>query len=57
MLDLGELTGHLGAGDLAANCAELTNILEPGDIALSFSSGGGFGFSCAVVQRPTETRA
>ncbi|WP_405160962.1 ketoacyl-ACP synthase III family protein [Nocardia sp. NBC_01499] len=57
ILELGEKTGHLGAGDLAANCAELGGLLESGDIALSISAGGGFGFTCAVVQRPAEPTA
>ncbi|WP_405160961.1 ketoacyl-ACP synthase III family protein [Nocardia sp. NBC_01499] len=54
ILDLGEKTGHLGAGDLAANCAELTGLLDSGEIAISMCSGGGFGFTAAVVQRPAE---
>lgn len=52
ILDLGAKTGHLGAGDLVANCAELAVLLEPGQIAIVVNAGGGAGLTCAVVQRP-----
>ncbi|MGV9300091.1 3-oxoacyl-ACP synthase [Amycolatopsis sp. NPDC003676] len=52
ILDLGAKTGHLGAGDLVANCAELAVLLEPGQLALVINAGGGAGLSCAVVRRP-----
>lgn len=52
ILDLGAKTGHLGAGDLVANCAELAVLLEPGQIAIVINAGGGAGLTCAVVQRP-----
>lgn len=57
VLDLGVATGHLGAGDLAANCAALVaeKLVEPGQIALVISAGAGFSFSCAVVARPDAT--
>jgi 2-polyprenyl-6-methoxyphenol hydroxylase-like FAD-dependent oxidoreductase/3-oxoacyl-[acyl-carrier-protein] synthase III len=57
-LDLGEDTGHLGAGDLLANLAALVEreLLAPGEIALALSAGGGFTWSCAVVRRPAAER-
>jgi 3-oxoacyl-[acyl-carrier-protein] synthase-3 len=50
-LDLGRNTGHLGAGDSAANLAELHagNRLGTGEVALLLSLGGGFSWSCIVV--------
>jgi 3-oxoacyl-[acyl-carrier-protein] synthase III len=53
-LALGEDTGHLGAGDFLANLAELTmpGRLDAGDLALVVGGGGGFSWTCAVVQRP-----
>ncbi|GAB1688983.1 3-oxoacyl-ACP synthase [Krasilnikovia sp. M28-CT-15] len=55
ILDLGRATGHLGAGDLAANCAGLVSggLLARGEAALVISAGAGFSFSCAVVTAPT----
>jgi 3-oxoacyl-[acyl-carrier-protein] synthase-3 len=48
---LGARTGHLGAGDLAANLAHLCldAPLAPGDPALLLSAGGGFTWTCAVL--------
>lgn len=54
IVELGDRTGHLGAGDMAANLASIREqeLLAPGEVALAISAGGGFGFSCAVVARP-----
>lgn len=54
IVDLGGRTGHVGAGDLGANLTDIVaeNLLAPGEIGLVVSAGGGFSFSCAVVQRP-----
>ncbi|WP_326568625.1 3-oxoacyl-ACP synthase [Amycolatopsis rhabdoformis] len=49
-LDLGRTTGHLGAGDAAAGLAEVRELLAPGELALVFSAGAGFTWSCLVVQ-------
>lgn len=57
IVDLGEKTGHLGAGDLVANCVDLTSRLDSGDIGISIGAGGGFGFTCALVQRPVGRAA
>lgn len=52
VLDLGRRTGHLGAGDSAANLAELhaSRRLGSGEVALLLSLGGGFTWSCIAVQ-------
>jgi 3-oxoacyl-[acyl-carrier-protein] synthase-3 len=52
--DLGADTGHLGAGDTAANLAALLDrqLLSPGDIAVAVSGGGGFTWSATVVRAP-----
>jgi 3-oxoacyl-[acyl-carrier-protein] synthase III len=54
--DLGRRTGHLGAGDLLANCAALAapGMLAPGELALVLSAGAGFTWTCAVLRRPEE---
>ncbi|MFI1889382.1 3-oxoacyl-ACP synthase [Streptomyces jumonjinensis] len=54
IVQLGGRTGHLGAGDLAANLASIMegDLLNPGEMALAIGAGGGFGFTCAVVARP-----
>ncbi|CCH15754.1 ketoacyl-ACP synthase III family protein [Micromonospora lupini] len=54
LLDLGRATGHLGAGDLNANLADLGrgDWLGPGDHALVLNGGGGFTFTAMVVSRP-----
>lgn len=55
-VDFGGLTGHLGAGDMLANVADLTTCgpLSPGEHALILSSGAGFTWSCAVVTAETH---
>jgi 3-oxoacyl-[acyl-carrier-protein] synthase-3 len=59
LLQLGEHTGHLGGGDAIANLADLTErqLLAPGEYALALSGGGGFTWSCLVVQRPPDGHA
>ncbi|CAO5245887.1 3-oxoacyl-[acyl-carrier-protein] synthase III C-terminal domain-containing protein [Frankia sp. AgKG'84/4] len=49
---LGRRTGHLGAGDMAANMADIVEqrMLEPGEFAVVLGCGGGFTWSTAVVQ-------
>jgi 3-oxoacyl-[acyl-carrier-protein] synthase-3 len=56
VVDFGRRTGHLGAGDLAANLTDLTEarMLAPGQLALVVSAGAGFTFSCAVVAAPDD---
>ncbi len=51
-MDWGQATGHLGAGDSLANLTDLVRFeaLAPGEIALVFSAGAGFTWSCLVVQ-------
>jgi 3-oxoacyl-[acyl-carrier-protein] synthase-3 len=51
VLDFGRSSGHLGAGDSAANLAELHagNRLGSGEVALLLSLGGGFTWSCIAV--------
>jgi 3-oxoacyl-[acyl-carrier-protein] synthase-3 len=51
VLNLGRRTGHLGAGDAAANLADLTarGKPAPGEIVRLLSAGAGFTWSCAVV--------
>ncbi|MFE4453030.1 ketoacyl-ACP synthase III family protein [Streptomyces sp. NPDC056796] len=50
--NFGQCTGHLGAGDAAANIAELLrgDRLAPSEMALVFSAGAGFTWSCLVVE-------
>ncbi|WP_240529712.1 ketoacyl-ACP synthase III family protein [Streptomyces mangrovisoli] len=52
VLDLGGRTGHLGGGDAIANLADVRDrrLLAPGEFAIGFSGGGGFTWSCLVVQ-------
>ncbi|OIJ65798.1 ketoacyl-ACP synthase III family protein [Streptomyces mangrovisoli] len=54
----GSRTGHLGCGDVVANLADIDreNLLEPGEFALVLTGGGGFTWSCLVVQKPGERR-
>ncbi|WP_037682692.1 beta-ketoacyl-[acyl-carrier-protein] synthase family protein [Streptomyces cellulosae] len=54
LLDLGRTSGHVGAGDLNANLADLASgdLLEPGQYALVLNGGGGFTFTAAIVSRP-----
>ncbi|KAB8162285.1 3-oxoacyl-ACP synthase [Streptomyces sp. 3MP-14] len=54
--DLGERTGHLGAGDLLSNLTELADdaspwCLERGEFGVVLSAGAGFTWSAAVVRR------
>ncbi|MER6447910.1 ketoacyl-ACP synthase III family protein [Streptomyces venezuelae] len=51
---LGARTGHLGCGDPVANLAEIgasRDLLAPDAYALVLTGGGGFTWSCLVVQR------
>lgn len=52
LLDLGRDTGHLGAGDAAANLAALhaRGHLRPGETALLISAGAGYTWSCIAVR-------
>ncbi|MFJ6798005.1 ketoacyl-ACP synthase III family protein [Streptomyces sp. NPDC091268] len=52
VLQLREGSGHLGAGDLLANLAHIgtSHTLESGEFAVVIGGGGGFTWSCAVVQ-------
>jgi 3-oxoacyl-[acyl-carrier-protein] synthase-3 len=45
-------TGHLGAGDVIANLADLLECEDarPGDIALLIGAGAGFSWSCTVAE-------
>lgn len=54
--DYGTHTGHLGAGDTAATLHQIRvgGELEPGQIAAIISGGGGFTWSCVLVQRPRD---
>jgi 3-oxoacyl-[acyl-carrier-protein] synthase-3 len=51
---LGARTGHLGAGDMLANMADVAErrMLAPGQFAIIAGAGGGFTWSTAVVQAP-----
>jgi 3-oxoacyl-[acyl-carrier-protein] synthase III len=51
-LSLAGRTGHLGAGDLAANLADIVaeRRLEAGAIAAVLGAGGGFTWTCAIVR-------
>jgi 3-oxoacyl-[acyl-carrier-protein] synthase-3 len=53
---LGGRTGHLGAGDMLANMADIVEqkLLAPGDFAVVAGAGGGFTWSTAVVQAPAK---
>nr|WP_239148866.1 3-oxoacyl-ACP synthase [Streptomyces sp. SID12501] len=56
LADLGDRTGHLGAGDLLSNLAALAadtgpHRLERGEYAAVLSAGAGFTWSAVVVQR------
>ncbi len=66
-VDLGEHTGHLGAGDALANLAALTgehrlapgeaaeHRLAPGEAAVVLSAGAGFTWTGIVVAAPATT--
>ncbi|GAA0459326.1 3-oxoacyl-[acyl-carrier-protein] synthase 3 [Paractinoplanes deccanensis] len=51
---LGAHTGHLGAGDMPANMADLVErrMLRPGEFAVVAGAGGGFTWATAIVQAP-----
>lgn len=53
ILDLGRATGHLGAGDTAANLVQLSeeDRLQPGEHALIINAGAGFTWSCLLVTK------
>lgn len=51
VLDLGEHTGHLGAGDLLANLEAAATLLAPGERAAVFNGGGGYTWTAVVVER------
>ncbi|SNQ47161.1 3-oxoacyl-(Acyl-carrier-protein) synthase-3 [Frankia canadensis] len=53
-VQLGTRTGHLGAGDMVANMADIVEqkMLEPGEYAVILGCGSGFTWSTAVVQAP-----
>ena len=53
IVNLGRGTGHLGAGDMAANLADIdaAGMLEPGQVALMLSATAGFSWSGLVVRR------
>ncbi|UMP06995.1 hypothetical protein [Amycolatopsis sp. EV170708-02-1] len=48
--NLAEHSGHLFAGDLAANLAHLADVLTPGRFALVLNFGAGFNATCVVVR-------
>jgi 3-oxoacyl-[acyl-carrier-protein] synthase-3 len=52
VLNLGRHTGHLGAGDTAANLAVVARekMLAPGQVALLLTATVGFSWSCMVVR-------
>ena len=56
VVDLGDRTGHLGAGDVLANLAALVEqeTLRPGEVGVVLSAGAGFTWSCVVVRRPAR---
>jgi 3-oxoacyl-[acyl-carrier-protein] synthase-3 len=49
---LGSRTGHLGAGDMLANFADIADqeLLAPGEYAVVVGAGGGFTWSTAILQ-------
>jgi 3-oxoacyl-[acyl-carrier-protein] synthase III len=49
-------TGHLGAGDMLANMADIVEngMLRPGELAVVAGAGGGFTWTTAVVQAPED---
>jgi 3-oxoacyl-[acyl-carrier-protein] synthase III len=53
IVNLGRGTGHLGAGDMAANLADIdaAGTLQPGEFALMLSATAGFTWSGMVVRR------
>jgi 3-oxoacyl-[acyl-carrier-protein] synthase-3 len=53
IVNLGRGTGHLGAGDMAANLADIdaAGTLQSGEFALMLSATAGFTWSGMVVRR------
>jgi len=49
---LGGRTGHLGAGDMLANMADVVEqqLIGPGEFAVILGCGSGFTWSTAVVE-------
>jgi 3-oxoacyl-[acyl-carrier-protein] synthase-3 len=54
IVQFGARTGHLGAGDMLANMADVAQrrMLAPGEFAVIAGAGGGFTWSTAIVQAP-----
>jgi len=52
LVQLGQHTGHLGAGDLLANLADIVELglLGPGEIAIVAAAGAGFTWSTTIVE-------
>ncbi|MEV6809024.1 ketoacyl-ACP synthase III family protein [Streptomyces sp. NPDC051132] len=50
--NFGQETGHLGSGDAVANIADVLHaeLLAPGELALVYSAGAGFTWSCLLVE-------
>ncbi|WP_338784222.1 3-oxoacyl-ACP synthase [Streptomyces sp. DG1A-41] len=50
--NFGQDTGHLGTGDAVANIADVMKaaLLAPGEMALIYSAGAGFTWSCLLVE-------
>ncbi|MCN9244852.1 ketoacyl-ACP synthase III family protein [Streptomyces sp. RY43-2] len=57
-VQFGARTGHLGCGDVVANLADIVRerLLAPGEFALALTGGGGFTWSCLVVQQPDDDK-
>ncbi len=52
VMQLGQHTGHLGAGDFLANASDFaTDGLDAGEVGLVIGGGGGFTLSCLVLRR------
>jgi 3-oxoacyl-[acyl-carrier-protein] synthase-3 len=53
VLDYGADTGHLGAGDTAANLRQVheDDLLRPGEVAVLVSAGAGFTWTALVIER------
>ncbi|MET0190897.1 MAG: ketoacyl-ACP synthase III family protein, partial [Pseudonocardia sediminis] len=51
VVDLGDRTGHLGAGDLLANLHDLAPRLAAGERAIVFNGGGGYSWTAVLVER------
>jgi 3-oxoacyl-[acyl-carrier-protein] synthase-3 len=56
LVQLGQRTGHLGAGDLLANLADIVELglLAPGEIAVVAAAGAGFTWSTTIVEAPAR---